>query len=82
MSVIDLNAWKQKKKQEEKRNVLLVSHITGKVTAKPTHGVEAISDAFPKLKLDRLQRVKVSMEKIDNLLADLKRLNEQYNGLK
>lgn len=82
MSVIDLNAWKNKKIQQEKANVLYVSELTGKVTAKPTLGVEAISGAFPKLKLDRLQKVKVSIDKIDRIIADLKALNEQYSGPK
>lgn len=82
MSVIDLNAWKNKKIQQQKANVLYVSELTGKVTAKPTLGGEAISGAFTKLKLDRFQKVKVSIDKIDRILADLKALNEQYSGPK
>lgn len=87
MSVIDLNQWKEQKrkkqleKDREDKPTLYVDQFTGKIYGKKQErGVEALSNAFPKLNLDRLQRVKVSMDKIDRIVSELKKLNEQYNS--
>ncbi len=83
MSVINLNAWKNEKKQKERKSVLHVSPVTGKVTGKPTLDPEAVIGAFPKINFDNnLNKVRASIDKINKLIADLKEINEKYSGLR
>jgi len=71
MDVIDLDKYKKNKiiKQElvrEGRTPLYVSHLTGKITGgkkDPEFG-------------DRLQRIRVSLEKINRLMSELKKMSE------
>lgn len=71
-NVVDLNAFKKKKESEKEisrgRLPLHVSHLDGKVTGSP-HFKRPNTDDFG----DRMQRIKSSLEKINKLMADLKK---------
>ena len=73
--VVDLAAFRRKKAVDEEltrggRNPLYVSHLTGKVTGQPgPKGAE--SPDFG----DRLQRIRASLEKINRLMSELKRMS-------
>ncbi len=73
--VIDLAAFRKKKDIATEltkggRNPLYVSHLTGKVSGKP-QGNEPASPDFG----DRLQRIRSSLDKINRLMADLKKMS-------
>jgi hypothetical protein len=73
--VVDLAAFRKKKEiavelTKGGRNPLYVSHLTGKVSGK-AEGSEASSPDFG----DRLQRIRSSLEKINRLMADLKKMS-------
>ena len=72
---MDLAAFRKKKEVAEEltrggRNPLYVSHLTGKVTGSPhLRGPE--SPDFG----DRLQRIRSSLEKINRLMSELKKMS-------
>jgi hypothetical protein len=76
-NVVDLAAFRQKKNVEDEltrggRNPLYVSHLTGKVTGSP-HLKGPESPDFG----DRLQRIRSSLEKINRLMSELKRMSTE-----
>lgn len=70
-NVVDLSSFRKKKAAQEElargRNPLYVSHLTGKVTG---HSQTAPSPDFG----DRLQRIRSSLEKINRLMSELKKM--------
>lgn len=77
-NVLDFTAFKNKKVTDDNfargRTPLYVSHADGKVTGSP-HFKRPDHEDFG----DRLQRIKTSLEKINQLMADLRKSgkNEQ-----
>jgi hypothetical protein len=73
--VLDLNAYREKKQAEDDvgrgRTPLHVSHLDGKVKGSP-HFKRPQADDFG----DRMQRIKTSLEKINQLMADLKKSSQ------
>ena len=71
-NIVDFNAFRRKKESEKEisrgRLPLHVSHLDGKVTGSP-HFKRPQTDDFG----DRMQRIKSSLEKINQLMADLKK---------
>ncbi len=64
-NIIDLNAFRQKK---EGREPLYISHLDGKVKGDPNLTRPSAEDFG-----DRLQRIRTSLNKINSLMAELKR---------
>lgn len=72
MEVIDLDKYKKnliikKELVRDGRTPLYISHLTGKVTggkSDPEFG-------------DRLQRIRASLEKINRLMSELKKMSEE-----
>ena len=73
-SVVDMASFRKKKSIDQEfardRKPLYVSHLTGKVTGNP-HGKRPESGDFG----DRLQRIRTSLEKINRLMSDLKKMS-------
>ena len=71
--VVDLAAFRQKKEITDNlargRNPLYVSHADGKVTGSP-HLKRPEAPDFG----DRLQRIRTSLEKINSLMSELKKV--------
>ena len=71
-NVVDLSVFKRNKDQQDElargRTPLHVSHIDGKVKGSP-HFHRPEADDFG----DRMQRIKTSLEKINQLMAELKK---------
>lgn len=74
-NVVDLKNFKRTKELESQlgrgRTPLHVSHIDGKVKGSP-HFRHTENDEFG----DRMQRIRASLEKINQLMADLKAANK------
>lgn len=74
--VLDLKAFKEKKNIEDElsqgRTPLFVSHLDGKIKGSP-HFKGPESEDFG----DRMQRIRTSLEKINSLMAELKRQAKQ-----
>lgn len=77
-NVVELSAFRKKKESEKEisrgRLPLHVSHMDGKVTGSP-HFKRPKSDDFG----DRMQRIKSSLEKINQLMADLKKSSQKQD---
>lgn len=67
--VISLQQKREERKLSRGRLPLHVSHLTGKVTGTPTN--EELGD--------RMERIRNSLEKINQLMADLKRAKKDHN---
>ncbi len=74
--VVDLASFRKKKATEGEfargREPLYVSHLEGKVTGSP-HTKRPDAEGFG----DRLTRIRSSLEKINRLMADLKRMSAE-----
>jgi hypothetical protein len=72
-SVVDMASFRKKKSLDQEfardRKPLYVSHLTGKVSGSP-NGKKTETGDFA----DRLQRIRSSLEKINRLMGDLKRM--------
>ena len=70
--VLDFNSFREKKALEEsltdERTPLFVSHLNGKIKGSP-HFKRPSSEDFG----DRIQRIRTSLEKINALMAELKK---------
>lgn len=80
--VVDLREFKRKKKQEDEltrggRTPLYVSHSTGKVTGAPPSTTPKAESPVQSDFGDRLVRIRASLEKINRLMADLKRMGDE-----
>lgn len=77
-NVVDLTNFKRTKDLESQlsrgRTPLHVSHIDGKVKGSP-HFRRPEADEFG----DRMQRIRTSLEKINQLMADLKAANRNQD---
>ena len=77
--VVDLAAFRKKKDVGEEfargRQPLYVSHLTGKVTGSP-HLKGPESPDFG----DRLQRIRSSLDKINRLMTELKKMSADGEG--
>ena len=75
-NVVSLDAFRSKKQQDDElasgRKPLYASHLDGKVTGSPYLKRPEDGDFG-----DRLQRIKASLEKINALMGDLKRISAQ-----
>ncbi len=75
-NVVDFTGFKRSKDAEAElsrgRTPLHVSHIDGKVKGSP-HFRRPEADDFG----DRMQRIKASLEKINQLMSDLKKTHRQ-----
>jgi len=73
--VVNFTEFRQKKKVTEElargRNPLFISHQDGKVKGSP-HFKQPQAEDFG----DRLQRVRASLDKINRLMAELKKLSQ------
>ena len=71
-NIVDFSAYRKKKETEQElgrgRLPLHVSHLDGKVTGSP-HFKRPKDQDFG----DRMQRIKTSLEKINQLMAELKK---------
>ena len=75
-SIVDLASFRQKKEIETQlgqgRKPLYVSHMSGKVTGSPhLKSPASTGEDFG----DRVQRIKVSLEKINRLLGEIKKIS-------
>jgi hypothetical protein len=75
--VVDLGAFRRKKEASDEftrggRAPLYVSHLTGKVTGSP-HLKRPDAPDFG----DRLQRIRASLDRINRLMGELKRMSSQ-----
>ena len=72
--VIDLASFRKKKETESElargRQPLYVSHLTGKIDAKAGDQTEDAADFG-----DLLQRIRTSLDKINRLMSELKRMS-------
>jgi predicted transcriptional regulator len=72
-NVVELSGFRKKKETAEEfargRNPLYVSHNTGKISGSKSAKTE--EDNFG----DRYQRIKASLEKINRLMAELKKIS-------
>lgn len=72
--VVDLSQFRKKKTSDEEfgrgRQPLYVSHLTGKVTGQPQQGKKE-TEGFG----DRLSRIRTSLDKINRLMSELKRMS-------
>ncbi len=77
-NVVDFSAYRKKKEAEQEisrgRLPLHVSHLDGKIKGSP-HFKSPQADDFG----DRMQRIKHSLEKINQLMADLKRNSREQD---
>ena len=77
-NVVDFGAFREKKEAEKDlsrgRTPLHMSHLNGKVTGSP-HFKRPDADDFG----DRMQRIKASLEKINRLMADLKKSSKDQD---
>ena len=77
-NVVDFSAYRKKKEAEQEisrgRLPLHVSHLDGKVKGSP-HFKSPQADDFG----DRMQRIKQSLEKINQLMAELKRNSREQD---
>jgi hypothetical protein len=75
-NVVDLASFKKKKETQGEfargREPLYVSHLEGKVTGSP-NAKKQDGEGFG----DRLTRIRSSLEKINRLMADLKRMSAE-----
>lgn len=73
-NVVSLTDFKSKKQIKDQlsqgRNPLFASHLDGKVTGSP-HFKRPVAEDFG----DRVQRIRTSIEKINKLLGDLKKIS-------
>jgi hypothetical protein len=80
-AVVELAAFRKKKEVGDElargRNPLYVSHLTGKVTGSPhLKGPEGSgSQDFG----DRLSRIRASLDKINRLMTELKKMSSETN---
>ncbi len=76
--VVNITEFRQKKKVTEElsrgRNPLFVSHMDGKVAGSPHFKKPDAADFG-----DRIQRVRASLEKINRLMAELKKLSQDQS---
>lgn len=74
--VVDLTSFRKKKEVTRElagdRTPLYVSHLDGKVKGSP-HLKDSDTQDFG----DRLQRIRMSLEKINNLMQELKKMSTQ-----
>ncbi len=74
-NVVDLSSFRKKKDTESElspgRKPLYVSHMKGKVTGSP-HFKSPEANDFG----DRLTRIRSSLEKINNLMGELKKMSK------
>jgi len=74
--VVDLAKFREKKSVTEElargRNPLFVSHLDGKVKGSP-HLERPKAEDFG----DRVQRIRSSLEKINRLMSELKKISQQ-----
>jgi hypothetical protein len=72
--IVDLASFRQKKASDDDlargRKPLYVSHMKGKVTGSPHLKSPEASDFG-----DRLQRIRTSLEKINSLMVELKKMS-------
>ena len=72
--VVSLASFRQKKSADDQlargRKPLYVSHMQGKVTGSPHLNAPEAGDFG-----DRLQRIRTSLEKINGLMAELKKMS-------
>ncbi len=72
-NVINLSVFRQKKSAEQEfgrgRSPLYMSHLTGKVTGSLKDPKQAGADFG-----DRLQRIRASLDKINRLMSELKKI--------
>ena len=77
-NIVDLKKFREKKSLQDKvapgRTPLYVSHLDGKVKGNPNR--RPSSEDFG----DRLQRIRTSLEKINSLMAELKKQSNQNKG--
>lgn len=82
LKIVDLSHYRQKKGVADEltrggRKPLYVSHLSGQVTGMPpgkTHVTQ--NDSGQRADFgDRLQRIRYSLEKINRLMSDLKRMS-------
>ena len=75
--VVDLASFRKNKETKSEfargREPLYVSHLSGKVGGNPSQKRPAESADFG----DRLQRIRASLEKINRLMADLKKMSTE-----
>ena len=75
-NIVELNSFRKKKEIEQEvargRKPLYLSHLDGKVTGSP-HFKRPEGQDFG----DRLQRIRTSLEKINRLMAELRRMSRQ-----
>lgn len=73
-SVVDMASFRKKKTMDQElardRKPLYVSHLTGKITGNP-EGKGTEPGDFG----DRLQRIRSSLEKINRLMSELKKMS-------
>lgn len=74
--IVDLASFRAKKEMEQQlaqgRKPLYVSHLTGKVTGSPhLKSPASTGEDFG----ERVQRIKVSLEKINRLLGEIKKIS-------
>lgn len=85
MSVIDLQDWKKKKQiEQDQRPKLYVDQLNGKVYGKkPIKGSHLQMDGSKTTflpELGRIDKVKISLDKIDRIMSELKLFNEKNNS--
>jgi hypothetical protein len=77
--VIDLGSFRKKKEVTQElargRNPLFISHAQGKVTGSPHFKGPQDSDFG-----DRLQRIRASLDKINRLMAELKKISAEQKA--
>ena len=75
--IVDMASFRRRKFVENDlargRKPLFVSHLEGKVTGSP-HFNNPVGDASDDLG-DRIQRIRASLQKINRLMAELKRMS-------
>ncbi len=78
--IVDFGAFKKKKETEKDlaagRNPLYVSHLDGKIKGSP-HLNRPEAENFG----DRLQRIRTSLEKINSLISELKKMSGTQEGV-
>ena len=78
-AVVDLASFRKKKAVDQEfardRQPLYVSHLTGKATGNP-HAKRGETGDFG----DRLQRIRTSLEKINRLMGELKKMSSSSSA--
>lgn len=72
MEVISLADYKKKMGLSRGRTPLFVSHLNGKVTTSPHRKHKEVRDMG-----DRLMRIRSSLNKINKLMVELKKLSDR-----